>query len=201
MHSCRSPHEGRTAAGFYCWLPQLLALYTGRGSGREWKRLGGHAMAAGGSWFLGMSVILSLHYGLTTELRCKRSSQTKRRSPAARPRARKSLSLPSEQARAWRRLPRPAFPRILLHRRRQSLRVRGAVRAAMPFDFDFTRSSIIQDSTSNVGGDGRGTEGVHCCEDGSAFSPSIPRHLGKLPPRYSPSLYPSTTHIVFMRCA
>ena len=35
-HSCHSPHEGRTAAGFDCSGPlQRLALYAGRGRGGD----------------------------------------------------------------------------------------------------------------------------------------------------------------------
>ena len=88
-------------------------------------------------------------------------SQTKGGGPPRRALARKCLSsLRTDGGRARARLwrPRPAFPRILLHRRRrrrQSLRVRSALRAAMPFDFEFRRSSIIQVSTYHVGGDWR----------------------------------------------
>ena len=162
-----------------------------------------------------MVVIPCSHGGLSPDATEVPKRLTDGGTPARAP-ARKSLSvlasLPSDPTHAgWRAaLSSPASQPSLPSSRRQSLRGRAALgEQGRPFDFDFARSSIFQDSPNSWRGCAA-SERVWLCFL-SLLLPSIPRHLDKPPPRYFffllpfiPSFLPPPSplaHIVFMRRA
>ena len=159
---------------------------------------------------VGLGLILSSRDGLTTngtevpkEL-TDADGGTRRASASAPPRvpARKSLPLPPigtpSGARLW-PLPGQPFLRSLFSGSLLEVVEWRSEPLCPSISISRTHQSFktLRSMSVETG------EGLRCSKEGSAFSPSIPRHLDKLPPRYffcpPPFLLP-LTHTLYLCC-